>query len=93
MSITARREAPRSYTRWRIDEVTPGTLWADILSMPLSICAHRTDGLVQVMLAAHTATLTPDEARLIGVRLVEAAALADGDRAVRARPEAVGRIP
>lgn len=89
MTDTTHREAPRNYTRWRADDVTPGTLWADILGMPMTICAHRSDGLVQVMTSLPCAALTPDDARLIGVRLIEAAALADGDRAVRARPEAV----
>jgi len=73
----------RGYSRWTRgqDDVA---LRADILHGP-GIVADVREGLVRIE-AAHWQALTPDEARLIGVRLIEAATLADGDRAIREHP-------
>ena len=73
----------RNYTRW-VQAAGPGDsnyLVADILGSDLpDIIANRTTGLVRL----NRIQLSPDEARLIGVRLIEGAALADGPRAIRA---------
>jgi hypothetical protein len=66
----------RRYTRWTR---AGAELVADILGGRFQVGADETTGLVRFA----GADLTPDEARLYGVRLVEAAALADGGRAVR----------
>lgn len=68
----------RNYTRWRTDE--DGRLTADLLggSLP-TITALPSSGRI----ALDGTQLSPYEARLIGVRLIEAAAVADGDRAIR----------
>jgi hypothetical protein len=68
----------RNYTRWRQD--ADGTLHADILGAAISIAVDRAGGKVLV----NGQAMSPDEARLIGVRLVDAAVLADGERAIRA---------
>ncbi len=70
------------YTRWTR---CPGTsvLRADILHGP-TIHADPERGEVELNAADHD-WLTPDEARLIGVRLIEAATLADGTRTIRHR--------
>jgi hypothetical protein len=67
----------RNYTRWR--QEAPGHLHADILGAPIAIEVDT--GAAKVLLDG--AALNPDEARLIGVRLIDAAVLADGDRAIR----------
>lgn len=64
------------YTRWT---VTGPALTADILGSKFQLQAFPEQGEVHF---AGT-RLSPDEARLYGVRLIEAAALADGDAAVR----------
>lgn len=69
----------RNYTRWRDHN---GRLHADILGSPLTITANPTTGTVRI--GDHD--MTPDEARMHGVRITEAAALADGDRAIRRAP-------
>ena len=69
----------RSYTRWT--RRGAGGLRADVL-FATSIYADPEDGTVEL----GELLLSPDEARLIGVRLIEAAALADGDRAIRQAP-------
>lgn len=56
-----------------------GALHADILHSRWRIAANQASGVILV----DGNVLSPDEARLIGVRLIEAAALADGDRAIR----------
>lgn len=71
----------RNYTRWRTDAT--GTLGADLLGLAASVLVDRQNGHVSVSI---TSRMLPDEARLIGVRLIEAAALADGDRAIREAP-------
>lgn len=67
----------RRYTRWTA--IPGGLLTADILGARFSIIANQASGMV----TAGGVDLTPDEARLYGVRLIEAAALADGTRAIR----------
>lgn len=74
------RGGPRNYTRWtRRDS---GLLCADLLGMRHDVVVHHDERLVELAGTPYT----PDEARLLGVRLIEAAALADGDRAVRTAP-------
>lgn len=68
-----------TYFRWT--EGAAGCCVADILSSDLSIVADRESGKVTALIPDRP--LSPDEARMIGVRLIEGAALADGDRAVR----------
>lgn len=68
----------RRYTRWTA--VSDGdVLIADILGSRFPIIADRANCLVSL----GGQDITPDEARLYGVRLIEAAALADGDGAIR----------
>lgn len=69
----------RNYTRW----VQGGgnTVHADILCGDLTLAADPDTRTVRLGERA----LTPDEARLIGVRLIDAAVLADGARAIRGR--------
>lgn len=68
-----------TYSRWTRRET--GTLAADILGSDTAIAARPVDG--DVLLEVPDRPLSPDEARMIGVRLIEAAALADGERAIR----------
>ncbi len=73
-----------TYFRWTVqpeDEVTPEFLRADILGTETNIEAHPTGGHVRASIPRRP--LDPDEARMIGVRLIEAAALADNGRSVR----------
>lgn len=81
------RNVLRNYTRW-IRSSASGHLHADILTsgpyddpndVP-SIAANPAAGNVFAYIKG---SLSPDEARLYGVRLIEAAALADGERAIR----------
>jgi hypothetical protein len=76
----------RNYTRWR--QGATGRLHADILGAPVDITADPAAGTV---LLGDT-PLNPDEARLIGVRLIDAAVLADADRAVRKAVPAAGPV-
>lgn len=69
----------RNYTRWRQEADRTGRLHADILGARLAIEVDTTDSRVLV----DGTPLSPDEARMIGVRLIDAAVLADGDRAIR----------
>lgn len=71
------RAALRRYTRWTRNP--NGHITADILNSPLPITIDPDLGIVTMA----DIKLTPDEARLHGVRLIEAAALADGHRAIR----------
>jgi hypothetical protein len=66
----------RNYTRWTKRGVS---LVADILGAKLPVTALPGDGVVLL----GGSSLTPDEARMYGVRLIEAAALADDVRAIR----------
>ncbi|MDG4768516.1 hypothetical protein O7632_31140 [Solwaraspora sp. WMMD406] len=70
----------RNYTRWR--QGAPGQLHADILGSRVRIEVDTDNGRVLLDGVA----LSPDEARLIGVRLIDGAVLADGDRAIRKPP-------
>lgn len=73
--------ALRNYTRWTADGA--GALTADILGGKFPLRVDQPAGVVEF----DGRDLTPDEARMYGVRLIEAAALADGGRVVRAAPE------
>jgi hypothetical protein len=73
----------RNYTRWVAGDA--GVLLADILGAGVDIAADPAAG--KVLLDGRV--LSPDEARLVGVRLIDAAVLADGPRAVR-HPRADG---
>lgn len=70
-----------TYSRWT--ETQTGVLEADILGEDVAITANSDTGRVGVCVPDRP--ISPDEARMIGVRLIEAAALADGDRAIRGR--------
>jgi len=70
----------RGYTRWTRRQ--SGALKADILSGDTEVVADAVMGQVRAIVPNRP--LSPDEARMIGVRLIEAAALADGNRAIRA---------
>jgi hypothetical protein len=82
MSIeNSARHEPRSYSRWTrggFSGEMGDVLAADIMCGPPLYAIPRSGS---VELGEYR--WTPDEARLIGVRLIEAAALADGDRAIR----------
>lgn len=70
-----------TYSRWTKE--ASGVMEADILGSDTSVRASVESGQIQVSVPDRW--ITPDEARMIGVRLIEAAALADGDRAIRHR--------
>lgn len=70
------------YTRWTRRN---SRLQADILSVPYALTVDPGQGLVKFV-GHELMMFTPDEARLLGVRLIEGAALADGDRAIRDAP-------
>jgi hypothetical protein len=72
-----RHDDLRSYTRWRLDD--SGLLHADFLTSLVTLMVDSTSGKI----IFQGIVLTPDESRLIGVRMVDAAVLADGDRAIR----------
>ena len=81
--MSTERTALRNYTRWT---KTDRGLVADLLG-GFDISVLDAGGVSPlVTLDMDDEYLTPDEARLIGVRLIEAAALADGDRAIRRAP-------
>ena len=69
-----------TYTRWTL---SGSRLVADILGADTDVQADPETGTVSAVVPGRA--LSPDEARMIGVRLVEAAALADGDRCIRGR--------
>lgn len=69
------------WTRQRASETEPEFLTADILGTDTNIEAHPDAGTVRAMIPRRP--MDADEARMIGVRLIEAAALADGGRSVR----------
>lgn len=81
--VTVVTTALRNYTRWYQSPGEAGVLVADILGTSFRLEAVPGAGVVRLQ----GRDLTPDEARLIGVRLIDAAVLADGDRAVRAAPQ------
>lgn len=75
-----------TYYRWsrgwagdREDSVQP--VVADILGSDTSIMADPQAGTVLASIPGRP--LSPDEARMIGVRLIEGAALADNGRSIR----------
>lgn len=70
-----------TYSRWTRQEGKLGILIADILRSDTEVKADPSDGTVRAVVPDRW--LSPDEARMIGVRLIEAAALADGERAIR----------
>ena len=69
-----------TYSRWT--RGGDGNLDADILGSDTMVTVFPSTGKVAVTVPDRP--LDPDEARMIGVRLIEAAALADGERAIRA---------
>ena len=74
-------DTPRNYTRWTGGARAGDPLTADILG-GVFITAVPATGKV-VASGVDEEQMTPDQARMVGVRLIEAAALADGDRAIR----------
>lgn len=70
-----------TYTRWTRTE--GGPLRADILGSKFDVRADSDSGRTILTMNNTSVQLDPDEARMIGVRLIEAAALSDGDRSVR----------
>ncbi|GIE30194.1 hypothetical protein Ait01nite_032390 [Actinoplanes italicus] len=68
-----------TYTRWT--QGPGGMLTADILGSDTNVQACPSTGTV--LACVPDRPMSPDEARMVGVRLVEAAALADGDRSIR----------
>lgn len=81
----------RGYTRWTesANELTgPGEfkpLTADILGAPYTLTADTQTGKLALRIKGTELIIgmDPDEARMLGVRLIEGAALADGVRAIR----------
>ncbi len=71
----------RLYARW--SATVGGTLRVDLVDTKHPIEVNALEGLVLL----DGDPLTPDAARLIGVRLIEGATLADGLRSARAAPE------
>jgi hypothetical protein len=78
MSTQSMTPVPRNYTRWTA--TADGALTADLLGVRDPITAVPADGVVR----HGDQTYSPDLARMVGVRLIEGAALADAHRAVRA---------
>jgi hypothetical protein len=75
-----------TYFRWTRRDRKDGragdtVLAADILGADVDIIADPSTGLVQATIPARP--MDVDTARMIGVRLIEAAALADNGRSVR----------
>lgn len=69
------------WTRQRATDTQPEHLTADILGAETNIEAHPEGGFVRATVPNRP--LDADEARMIGVRLIEAAALSDAGRSVR----------
>jgi len=71
---------PATYYRWtRTNE----GLTADILGSVYAVAADPNARMIHLGVSGAAASLTPDEARMLGVRLIEAAVHADADRCVR----------
>lgn len=70
-----------TYSRWTRPPNAGEQLHADILGADLNIVADPASGLVTAELPA--GAMDPDMCRMVGVRLIEAAALADAGRSVR----------
>lgn len=75
-----------TYYRWtraggvRTDDA-PANLVADILGADTNVLADPKSGMVSATVPNRP--MSPDEARMIGVRLIEAAVLADNGRSIR----------
>lgn len=80
---------PRNYSRWTRTDREAGRyyLTADILAAAYAVHVDPVAHVVTVDVTSDDALndMTPDEARLLGVRLIEGAALADGDQSIRVR--------
>lgn len=74
-------DAPRNYTRWTAGARAGDAITADILG-GVTISAVPGSATI-VATGIDGEPMNPDMARMIGVRLIEAAALADGERAIR----------
>lgn len=70
-----------TYFRWTFVPGTVRTLMADILGIETEITVDPAAGTVTARVP--TGDMDPDTARMIGVRLIEAAALADDGRSIR----------
>lgn len=85
--MTASTDTPTTiqdtYYRWTQLAGNHGSLLADILGADVGIVADPTTGRVTAVIPDRP--MDPDTARMVGVRLIEAAALADNGRSVRAR--------
>ncbi len=70
----------RNYTRWT-RRANSTEMKADILGSRIDIECRPETGVTQLALESASTTVTvlldPDEARMIGVRLIESAALSD----------------
>lgn len=76
----------RNYTRWT-ERDDRGGLTADILGAPYQLEIDPRIAIVHLVIPDEDGVrLDPDEARLLGVRLIEGAALADDERAIRRGP-------
>jgi hypothetical protein len=70
-----------TYFRWSRPRGGGGMLRADILGADVDITADPATGLVVAEIP--TRPMDADTCRMVGVRLIEAAALADAGRSVR----------
>lgn len=70
-----------TYFRWTKQNASSCILAADILGTETDITANTANGTVTAMIPS--GEMDPDTARMVGVRLIEAAALADDGRSVR----------
>lgn len=70
-----------TYYRWTQPKLDEEILFADILVIETEIVANLSTGKVTARLPE--GEMDGDTARMIGVRLIEAAALADNGRSVR----------
>jgi hypothetical protein len=62
-----------------------GRLKADFIGARFSVHVHPAKR--EICIDGDVHSLTPDEARMIGVRLIEAATLADNESTIRRSPE------
>lgn len=76
--MTTAQQLRGTYTRWT---QVGDALVADILGDDTAVMADPTTGRISVTVPQRP--MSPDEVRMIGVRMIEAAALADGDRCIR----------
>lgn len=73
-------EVKGTYYRWT-KQANGMVFQADILGADTDITAHPESGMVRARVPS--GDLDPDTARMIGVRLIEAATLADAGRSIR----------